>query len=190
MGQLAANAGLVDFSPYAGFVPPWNISPGGDGPATVDGVTFTFAPSSGTFAPVVIDTTINGIHGDTTDGTLILSLGGFQSTFLSLDWSLPNNTSPTDGLAYLFDYQGNPLGTEITIPGTGGTFIYNGAAFTTAVFRFAPAPPLLLGVFEVNEINIGSLAPVPEPTTVLAGALLLLPFGASALRRMRKSEKA
>jgi len=31
-----------------------------------------------------------------------------------------------------------------------------------------------------------SLAPVPEPTTMVAGALLLLPFGASTLRILRK----
>ena len=30
----------------------------------------------------------------------------------------------------------------------------------------------------------------PEPTTMIVGALLLLPFGASALRLLRKSRKA
>ena len=32
-------------------------------------------------------------------------------------------------------------------------------------------------------------APVPEPTTIIAGALLLLPFGASTLRILRKTRK-
>jgi len=31
------------------------------------------------------------------------------------------------------------------------------------------------------------LAPVPEPSTIIAGALLLLPFAASTIRRMRKT---
>lgn len=31
------------------------------------------------------------------------------------------------------------------------------------------------------------LAPVPEPSTIIAGALLLLPFAASSIRRMRKT---
>jgi hypothetical protein len=35
-----------------------------------------------------------------------------------------------------------------------------------------------------------NFSPVPEPTTMVAGALLLLPFGMSALRIMRKSRKA
>lgn len=39
------------------------------------------------------------------------------------------------------------------------------------------------------EISLGSVA-VPEPTTMIAGALLLLPFGASMLRKMRKVRAA
>jgi hypothetical protein len=35
-----------------------------------------------------------------------------------------------------------------------------------------------------------ALTPVPEPTTMIAGALLLLPFGASTLRVLRKHRKA
>lgn len=34
------------------------------------------------------------------------------------------------------------------------------------------------------------LVPVPEPATTIAGALLLLPFGASAVRILRKNQKA
>jgi hypothetical protein len=37
--------------------------------------------------------------------------------------------------------------------------------------------------------NIQILA-VPEPTTMVAGALLLLPFGASTLRLLRKNRTA
>lgn len=33
-------------------------------------------------------------------------------------------------------------------------------------------------------------APVPEPTTMIAGALLLLPFGASTIRMLRKNRTA
>ncbi len=35
-----------------------------------------------------------------------------------------------------------------------------------------------------------TLAPVPEPTTIVAGAMLLLPFGMSALRMLRNSRTA
>jgi len=39
--------------------------------------------------------------------------------------------------------------------------------------------------FTVSQIQL-ELAPVPEPTTMIAGVLLLLPFGASTLRILRK----
>jgi hypothetical protein len=39
-------------------------------------------------------------------------------------------------------------------------------------------------------VNQPAVAPVPEPTTVLAGALMLLPFGASALRGLRRKQAA
>ena len=38
----------------------------------------------------------------------------------------------------------------------------------------------------VNGTTQNYVVPVPEPTTVLAGALLLLPFGASTLRGLRR----
>lgn len=40
-----------------------------------------------------------------------------------------------------------------------------------------------------QELFIG-VTPVPEPTTIIAGALLLLPFGASTLRILRKNRTA
>jgi hypothetical protein len=40
------------------------------------------------------------------------------------------------------------------------------------------------------ELDDVSLTAVPEPTTMIAGALLLLPFGASTLRMLRKNRSA
>jgi hypothetical protein len=40
------------------------------------------------------------------------------------------------------------------------------------------------------HVNQDQLAIVPEPTTIFAGALLLLPFGAGALRILRKARAA
>ena len=41
-----------------------------------------------------------------------------------------------------------------------------------------------------NQEFIINFTPVPEPTTMLAGALLLLPFGVSTLRFVRKNRAA
>jgi hypothetical protein len=41
-----------------------------------------------------------------------------------------------------------------------------------------------------DDLTIGVLSVVPEPTTMIAGALLLLPLGASTLRILRKRQTA
>lgn len=43
--------------------------------------------------------------------------------------------------------------------------------------------------FEFDNVAY-STTPVPEPTTIIAGALLLLPFGASTIRFLRKNRTA
>lgn len=44
--------------------------------------------------------------------------------------------------------------------------------------------------FEVSGVMILTATPIPEPTTMVAGALLLLPFGVSTLRMLRKNRTA
>ncbi len=42
----------------------------------------------------------------------------------------------------------------------------------------------------LDDVSVTPVAtPVPEPTTIIAGALLLLPFGASTLRILRKTNR-
>jgi hypothetical protein len=38
-----------------------------------------------------------------------------------------------------------------------------------------------------DNVTLGSQTPVPEPSTIIAGAMLLLPFGASMVRKLRKN---
>jgi len=47
--------------------------------------------------------------------------------------------------------------------------------------------PGVTGTFDLKELDT---LPVPEPTTMIAGALLLLPFGASTIRILRKNRTA
>jgi hypothetical protein len=58
-------------------------------------------------------------------------------------------------------------------------------------FQFSPSKTLTdltTGVLPYKTSYSGSISniPVPEPTTMLAGALLLLPFGVSAIRMLRR----
>ncbi len=46
------------------------------------------------------------------------------------------------------------------------------------------------GTANIESITISSPAPVPEPTTIISGALLLLPFGAGVARKLCKKHMA
>ncbi len=57
---------------------------------------------------------------------------------------------------------------------------------TAGTYGLWGAPPR----WSPQASGIATLTPVPEPATILAGALLLLPFGASTLRILRKDHTA
>jgi len=50
------------------------------------------------------------------------------------------------------------------------------------------APAHLVGLTSPDGQNYVVAAPVPEPTTIIAGALLLMPFGACTVRALRKKQ--
>jgi hypothetical protein len=74
--------------------------------------------------------------------------------------------------------------------------------FTAVGAILTPSAPIVhvtkdigLGTLNGGFITISQIVQsfdqtVPEPTTMVAGALLLLPFGASTLRMLRKNRKA
>jgi hypothetical protein len=61
------------------------------------------------------------------------------------------------------------------------------ASGTPAVISFMATT---FGTDNVIDLDNVSLVAVPEPTTMIAGALLLVPFGASTLRMLRKKRAA
>jgi len=94
-------------------------------------------------------------------------------------------TTPTAPALLQFSIGGNQIGTSFTASGVGVWSEF------TATFVAGTEP---IGVLDLNTVPNGndfalddiSLVAVPEPTTMVAGALLLLPFGASSLRILRK----
>jgi hypothetical protein len=75
---------------------------------------------------------------------------------------------------------------------------YNGVAFGDMTVDWAGVEignwdngdSIIPASANIDSITVPGVAPVPEPTTMIAGALLLLPFGASTLRILRKSRAA
>jgi hypothetical protein len=127
----------------------------------------------------------------------------------------PNNTANNNGTYSLsFDLTGYSL-SSVSLSGSwtiddGGSLYLNGYLLSSlgngnwgslAAFS-VPSSDFVAGVNTLTIVGgdtdnylegvrlqgdvTGSLAPVPEPTTILSGALLLLPFGSSALRQLRK----
>ena len=73
----------------------------------------------------------------------------------------------------------------------------NGQRIELNLFSNGASQPVPNGTYQLYDnsgVNLYGNAtivdPVPEPTTMVAGALLVLPFGASTLRILRKSRKA
>ena len=94
--------------------------------------------------------------------------------------------------------------TVATISGSATTFLPFTAHFTGTPPPAGALPPFVLtfDVFNIqdNQTTLvgetslewtgSSLVAVPETSTLLAGGLLLLPFGVSALRALRRSRSA
>jgi hypothetical protein len=91
---------------------------------------------------------------------------------------------------YVTDVNGNNGGLLFYSSGNGGTYLQIdniGTPYETwnvwnSGYTYAEAQ----GTLTVTEVTTA----VPEPTTMIAGALLLLPFGASTLRLLRKTHTA
>jgi hypothetical protein len=112
-------------------------------------------------------------NGGAKYGTLNDSLTAYQPTLSSLD-----STAAADYQGYLNFYTENGASS-----GPSGE-----AANTEAYGLFVPVDSTGQEFIFIAP-NQESLQAVPEPTTWICGALLLLPFGASALRILYKKNK-
>jgi len=101
------------------------------------------------------------------------------------------NPGSFNGVEYGITSAGDVAATHNGSIGTANPVIKNSVVFTFSL----TAGYVLGGIEDVNfqygtglgEIHVSA---VPEPTTMIAGALLLLPFGASTLRVLRRIRKS
>jgi hypothetical protein len=185
-------SGLVDNGPNA-YVP---ANPPGVNPS----VTFTVPNGSLTFNSQNAGNgyTIGGFLGTGnatitggTEGTLdntkslddtLIQLVGSVSVVNGQGYTVQHD----DGVVLTIDGQtlvnqpqpSSPSNTPYTWTGPTGTF-----AFDLLYAEVDGAPAVL-------ETDLPLTQSVPEPTTMVAGALMLLPFGASTLRILRKNRMA
>ncbi len=112
-----------------------------------------------------------------------------NSPFLFLD-------KPT-GSVSAYSSSDPSLNTPIIDPATGLAVLDRMVTFLLTGAAYAATPTYVIAFedgndFDYNDlvVQVSGVAPVPESTTIVAGALLLLPFGAGALRGFRKNRIA
>lgn len=176
--------------------------------------TFQAGSPSGWNFEWSINTAVNGTAGYYLDDlTYVLSIDNDPSAGISYGYSFDpiNGINPGTGTV-LWDHG---IGNNSTANGAGD----NDAGRTVATYadliannnvaqnswreRWFGIDPNAGGSYNIKleafdgsrsvgmtEINVNVNAAVPEPSTWAAGALLLLPFGVSTLRMLRKGRKA
>jgi len=142
---------------------------GGNG-STQGGYTFVYALSQLLAA------------SDAVDG---LSLGGFAGTTFTVAYIATGTVSAAGSI-----YSVNPTSGAITI--TLGNYLKPGNTLDDIVVYDSASSYAgnSAGVLDNVGVATADLAPIPEPTTVMAGALMLLPFGIGAIRSLRKDRTA
>ena len=206
-GNLVVNGG---FAPAGAFSPPnglyYVVSPGDS--VTIPGWTVqnqtiawesqaTLVPTyvQGNPTPYWLD--VSGVHDAIPYGGVV----GTTASTVAGDW-------------YTLSFQvgkglgqsPNPVVFQATAASQSGTFtdlqVDPGGVSTvweTFSLQFQATGPSTIITLQATDANSGNafvglanvnVSPVPEPTTMLAGALLLLPFGAITLRILRKTRTA
>ncbi len=163
-------------------------------------------------AIMVTASIVNGVYALTWGGNISLSSGGAATADLLLNYVVTANAGliTTIGQSYTGTAIGGTLAVTETVAagGVGGPVIATSQLDITSSNSTGPQLTVNPGrstlyvtkdiVFGTTEngglVSISQVTQtftqtaVPEPSTVVAGALLLLPFGVSTLRILRKSK--
>ena len=196
--------GLDYSSKYSGdaqYVPASGLTPAYAALYTADASTASTADSPTVFVRPPTGTTLSTLSGSY-DLSSVLGSG----TSVQPYWALWVGTGSTYK-AVLYSLGGTPLTSSSTMHafypdfssslGTWGDTLSQFDAITIGGVALGDMTVYWVGL-EIGDggpaapasANIGSITVVPEPTTMIAGALLLLPFGASTLRMLRKTRTA
>lgn len=158
-----------------------------------------YSGGSGPFSYSISSVGSGSLYGVVPSGDKALST--FVDTDILKITFTSGNVTAVGGLFFLTDDPGNLTGGTVTVmlsDSTSQTF----AAGSFRGFATSSSGPVITSL-SLDSVTVGayptvdhlyagtaaaaeSAAAVPEPTTVIAGALLLLPFGASTIRNLRK----
>ena len=122
----------------------------------------------------------------------VATAGDYQLTWF--DNTLTDRT--TDYQVYMYDSLNQPIASAIVGFFHGAT-TWNARSLSMTLVGGSYKLQFIRGInysdghdyYALDNVSLDAV-PVPEPTTMIAGGLLLLPFGASALRMLRRSREA
>jgi len=100
-----------------------------------------------------------------------------------MNYWLSGGTAPTD---FSRDASGNILTVDFWSPGSVPTGGSSDVVVVQTSYGGPPGGTEPAGLLDGGAVGTATVE-VPEPATIVAGLLLLLPFGASTLRTFRKS---
>lgn len=165
-----------------------------------NGLTANLAGADGSSGVTV------GIYNDTTKllvgSTVLFTASSFGTQNNGDAFKAISPLALTAGTTYTvvafndddFNTQGNP--NSGTIENTGGGRITFDTppeySYPVSSIVFPTFPDVVNGIGPSDRYDAGTFAfaPVPEPTTIISAALMLLPFGASTLRILRRKQVA
>ncbi len=133
---------------------------------------------------------IDVVGNDATSGYLTITSGGNSGTYNLLPGSWfpsPNGYFNADNKVFV---GADPFLDVYGLIFTGGGIeinLWGNGSPGSSYYTLYGAPPAW-----TPQVDSGraTLTAVPEPTTIISGALMLLPFGASTLRILRRREVA
>jgi len=148
-------------------------------------------------------TPVTGTLPTRTDIVTLSDVGSHTITFATPVWDpvmlICSLGAPQQAVTYSFDQTATVLNSgwsywnqvtgQLGSLGNSGTQVVVGQE-GAGVIGFSGWVSSITWTTDVPEYWHGITLAVPEPTTMIAGALLLLPFGASTLRILRKNRTA
>jgi hypothetical protein len=158
--------------------------------------SFNFTDSSGDVAAGnLFATPLGGNQYLATSGTINVIAAPLNPLVIGTYALLPGGPGPTysPSGAFIFNnvlyYPGDPALDTYGVLGFRSIAgielnIWGNSPDNYSFYAHTPAAGYILGNTGAGTFT---LAPIPEPTTLISGALLLLPFGASTLRILRRN---
>ena len=151
---------------------------------------WTFGPQD-TYLAVQPSTGNQGVYLNETQGAANKIVNLIPNAYYMLSFNYSGDNRPGSDYGVGLDVNG---GNVVSLSGLSWTTVNAAGHTETVEVQADGSGNLALHFYQISQtqsspiIDDVTLSTVPEPTTMIAGALLLLPFGASTIRILRRKQ--